>query len=109
MKRILRDHSKDRPYRLRQGTVPASAETRLTSLDQREINRLQQNLRKVELKLKQRNEIMEALATQNVDAACETVLTILLQLLDVKEGAILLYRREQLNHFVAQGIDEMEL
>ncbi len=109
MKRILRDHSKDRPYRLRQGTVPESTEARLTSLDQREINRLQQDLRKVEVKLKQRNEIMEALATQNVEAACETVLMILLQLLEVEEGAILLYRREQLNHFVAQGIDDMEL
>ncbi|AFS70259.1 Histidine kinase [Exiguobacterium antarcticum B7] len=84
----------------------------LKTTDQQKIGlqpRLTQNLAEVEHKLKHRNEIMEALATQNVESACETLLVKLLKFVDLEAGAILLYRREQLSHLVTQGVEDIEL
>ncbi|MDX1260821.1 sensor histidine kinase [Exiguobacterium sp. K1] len=108
MKKIVRyrPEKKTRPYRLKTSPFPVKE---LQTTDRQRIGQLTQDLAEVEHKLKHRNEIMEALATQNVESACETLLVKLLQLIDLEAGAILLYRREQLSHLVTQGVEDIEL
>jgi len=108
LKKIVRyrPEKKTRPYRLKTSPFPVKE---LQTTDRQRIGQLTQDLAEVEHKLKHRNEIMEALATQNVESACETLLVKLLQLIDLEAGAILLYRREQLSHLVTQGVEDIEL
>ncbi|WP_255508432.1 cell wall metabolism sensor histidine kinase WalK [Exiguobacterium sp. Helios] len=108
MKKIVRyrPEKKTRPYRLKTSPFPVKT---LQTTDRQRIGQLTQDLAEVEHKLKHRNEIMEALATQNVESACETLLVKLLKLINLEAGAILLYRREQLSHLVTQGVEDIEL
>ena len=111
MKKVVRyrPEKKVRPYRLKTGPFPLNEGKAPVTTDQQRIGQLTQDLVEVEHKLKHRNEIMEALATQNVESACETLLVKLLHLVDLEAGAILLYRREQLSHLVTQGVEDIEL
>jgi len=108
LKKIVRyrPEKKTRPYRLKTSPFPVKT---LQTTDRQRIGQLTQDLAEVEHKLKHRNEIMEALATQNVESACETLLVKLLKLINLEAGAILLYRREQLSHLVTQGVEDIEL
>lgn len=108
LKKIVRyrPEKKTRPYRLKTSPFPVKT---LQTTDRQRIGQLTQDLAEVEHKLKHRNEIMEALATQSVESACETLLVKLLKLINLEAGAILLYRREQLSHLVTQGVEDIEL
>ncbi|MGA9231204.1 MAG: ATP-binding protein [Exiguobacterium oxidotolerans] len=111
MKKVMRYRptKKTRPYRLKSGSFPSIEQSADVTTDQQQIGQLKHDLLAAEDKLRHRNEIMETLATQNVESACETLLLKLLPLIGLTRGAIILYRREQLSHVVTEAVEEMEL